>query len=673
MAGHSSKQRTRWRQQGAIVALSLIAAVALATPFTGQNMFGTYDTLDNSWQWSQYVAAHVHLQFGSQYLFTYGPWGFLDLPIQGGPRGMWILTIVVTIAAQVSLLVLMVSMLRRSPRLREASRTELAALGVAAAVTVIEVLAQSLFVLIGAIVLLLAADLMRTGRNRWGIGARIGWITALLALDSLVKISMIPYSFIVIVCVAGFLLTAVEFPLRARLWSAAATVVLYPVLFIGFWLAASQNLSGLPGFLSGTLQIITGYPRAESLSGYVYQVVILLLLAALVVVLVAIPALVRTFRGAGSVAYSARARPQVVWTIVMTGAVAFFWWKEGVVRQDPAFASNHFAYAVIGLALGALVLIAVIPRGTVPLGGAVATLTMTALSLFALSPGAIVTATHPGANATATSTGLGNALDASSYAHSNATAIAALRNTYQIPTVILRTIGSSPVTILPVNLTIGPAYGLHQVILPVPQMYQANTPQLDQLDASFLRTSRVPYVLLQYGSNGSNGSQYTVWSPPAVYNELLTDYTLVRYVDGVALFHRHPRPTTTRPSAVRSMVIGQWMAVPRCSTGSTFASFTLNLSLAGRLTEFAFRDPPVSVDLKVAGSTVGPFPFVWAVASEGLNVSGYVSSGAHLEPIGQPKSANPAITALRVNAPTGMFKTGQHGSVPVTLRCIVDS
>jgi uncharacterized membrane protein len=669
MAGHSSKQRTRWRQQGAIVALALIAAVSLATPFTGQNMFGTYDTLDNSWQWSQYVAAHVHLQFGSQYLFTYGPWGFLDLPIQGGPRGMWILTIVVTIAAQVSLLVLMVSMLRRSPRLREASRTELAALGVAAAVTVIEVLAQSLFVLIGAIVLLLAADLMRTGRERWGIGVRIGWITALLALDSLVKSSMIPYSFIVIVCVAGFLLTAVEFPLKARLWSAAATVVLFPVLFIVFWLAASQNLGGLPGFLSGSAQIITGYPRAESLSGYVYQVVLLLLLAALVVVLVAMPALVRTFRGSGSVADPARARPQVFWTIVMTGAVAFFWWKEGIVRQDPAFGSGHITYAVIGLALAALVLIAVIPRGTVPLGGAVATMTMVALSLIALSPGAIAIATHPGANATATSAGVANALDASIYAQSNAAAMVALRNNYQIPKTILQAIGSSRVTILPVNLTIGPAYGLHQVILPVPQMYQANTPQLDQLDATFLRTRRVPYVLLQYSGNGS---QYNLWSPPAVYNELLTDYTMVRSVDGVVLFHRHPRSTTTRQSAVRSMVIGQWMAVPRCSTGSTFASFTLNLSLAGRLTEFAFRDPPVSIDLKVGGSTVGPFPFVWAVAPEGLNVSGYVSSGAHMEPIGQPKSANPAITALRINAPTGMFKTTAGGSVPVTLRCTVD-
>lgn len=651
------------------MALALIAAVSLATPFTGQNMFGTFDTLDNSWQWSQYVAAHVHLQFGSQYLFTYGPWGFLDLPLQGGPRGMWILTIVVTIAAQVGLLVLVVSMLRRSPRLREASRTELAALGVAAVVTVIEVLAQSLFVLIGAIVLILAADLMRAGRDRWGIGARIGCITALLALDSLVKSSMIPYSFIIIVCIAGFLLTAVEFPLRSRLWSAAGSIVLYPVLFIVFWLAASQNLGGLPGFLSGSAQIISGYPRAESLSGYVYQVVLLLLLVALVVVLVAMPALVRTFRGAGSAAYSARARPQVVWTIVMTGAVAFFWWKEGIVRQDPAFGSGHITYAVIGLALAALVLIAVIPRGSVPLGGAIVTLTAVALSLIALSPGAIATATNPGANATATSTGVGNALDGSIYAQTNATAKVALRNAFQMPKVILQTIGSSPVSILPVNLTIGPAYGLRQVILPVPQMYQANTPQLDQLDASYLRASRVPYVLLQYAGNGG---QYNLWSPPAVYNELLTDYTMVRYVDGVALFHLHPRSTTSRPLAVRSMVIGQWTAVRRCATGSTFASFTLNLSLAGRVTEFAFRDPPVSIDLKVGRATVGPFPFVWAVATEGLNVSGYVSSAAHLEPIGQPKSANPPITALRVNAPTGMFKTEQGGSVPVTLRCTVD-
>ena len=73
------------------------------------------------------------------------------------------------------------------------------------------------------------------------------------------------------------------------------------------------------------------------------------------------------------------------------------------------------------------------------------------------------------------------------------------------------------------------------------------------------------------------------------------------------------------------------MDIPRCTAGSTIASFDLHLTVAARLTEFQFRDPPVFIDLKVGTSTIDPFQFVWALASGGLNVSGYANSPSQLE------------------------------------------
>ena len=602
-------------------------------------------------------------------MFTYGPWGYLNLPIEGGPRAMWILTIVVTITAQVVFLVLVISMLRRSPRLREASRYELLVLAAVAILTVLEVLAQDLYVLVGAIVLMIAADLIGSISERAVTELRIALITALLAFDSLVKSSVVPYSLIVIACAVGSILTASELPTRRKVWLTICCLMAYPFFFVVFWLFAHQSLGGLPGFISGTVQIITGYPGAESLTGYTYQVVLLLVLAALTGALVAIPALRRAFRRSEPDLHSSHKRSQVFWTIVMTCGVAFFWWKEGIVRQDFAFGGGHITFAIIGFAFAALVLIAVIPPGTIPIQGAIVTLTAIALSLIALSPSPISNATSPGANLTATSTGIGHVFEPAPYAQSNATAKMQLRHFYQIPRSLLGVIGTRPVAIMPVNLTIGPAYRLHQVILPVPQMYEVSTPRLDQLDASFLKSHRVPYVLLEYSGNGS---QYTLWTPPATYNSLLTDYTIVQSIDGFVLFRWHPRATTTRPAGTKSMAIGHWVDIPRCTAGSTIASFNLHLTAAAQLTELLFRDPPVSIDLKVGTTTIGPFQFVWALASGGLNLSGYVSSPSQLEPIGQSKSVNPAISAIRVIGPSGMFTTGSGGSVPVHLSCTVD-
>jgi len=203
----------------------------------------------------------------------------------------------------------------------------------------------------------------------------------------------------------------------------------------------------------------------------------------------------------------------------------------------------------------------------------------------------------------------------------------------------------------------------------VPQMYEVSTPRLDQLDASFLKSPRVPYVLLEYSGNGA---QYTLWTPPATYNCLLTDYTIVKSVDGVVLFRWHPRATTTRPAGTRSMAVGHWVDIPRCTAGSAVASFDLHLTVAARLTELLFRDPPVFMDLKVGTSTIGPFQFVWALAPGWTQCQRIRELTIALEPIGQSTSVNRAISAIRLIGPSGMFKTGSGGSVPAHLSCTVD-
>jgi hypothetical protein len=215
-------------------------------------------------------------------------------------------------------------------------------------------------------------------------------------------------------------------------------------------------------------------------------------------------------------------------------------------------------------------------------------------------------------------------------------------------------------------LTIGPAYGLNQTLLPVSQLYSAYTPELDRLDASFLLASHIPYVLLQYQDIDA---RYPLWSAPATYDYLFANYSAIEFMDGFLLMRLHARSATTITSTVRAMMVGTWMSVPRCTGSSMTASFNMGLRTRGQLEGFLLRIPEVQAYMRVNGSVAGPFRFVWSVSGDGLLLSHYALSGFGRQSATAAGVPVGSITSFRIQVPPGWFDQGPGTSLPVTFLC----
>lgn len=88
------------------VAVPVIALLVFSLTWTGR-LYDPDHGLDASWQNALYAADHLHLHFGSQFVFTYGPLGFLMFPILMYPGALALVAyawVALMLAATVALL-----------------------------------------------------------------------------------------------------------------------------------------------------------------------------------------------------------------------------------------------------------------------------------------------------------------------------------------------------------------------------------------------------------------------------------------------------------------------------------------------------------------------------------------------------------------------------------------
>ena len=645
--------------------IGLLVVLAVATPLTANSVFNHNNTLDTSWRWALSQAAHQHLHFGDQFLFTYGPLGFLNSTLQGGSRDLWICSVLATGCAQVVLVVLMVELFRRSAWLTKATRAELTVLAVLAALVGLEVLHQDLSFFVSADAVLLAILFMRTVRPSPMSWATLLLTAATLAFNSLVKSSMFLLSPLVLAGAIGYIWTGVEASRRVRVRLTVAAVATFVVVLGVLWFAAFQSVGNVTSFARGTEAVIVGYGDAMSLAGYPYQVTVIVLVALAAVGFVVVPSLVHACRTRELSCWEKHRWWAQLWTSLVLAAYCFIYWKEGVVRQELRINGGHISFVYLALALAVVIFLAAKGGAQVRTPVAIGVAFAVTLALVMESPGPIV-ASSPGANLTAAGAGFASFVDETVYQQNATLARTRLRSSYGVPATMLATVGRSRVVILPANLTIGPVYGLNQTLLPVSQLYSAYTPELDRLDASFLATSHTPYVLLQYQDIDG---RYPLWSAPATYDYLLANYSPIESIDGFLLLRLHPGSATTISSSVKSMTVGRWMSVPTCTGSSMTASFNMGLTKRGELKGFLFRIPEVQAYMRVNRSVVGPYRFVWAVSGDGLLLSHYGLSGFGPKSRRAPGLPVGSISSLRFQVPAGWFDQGPGTRLPVTFRC----
>lgn len=265
--------------------------------------------VDFSWAAALHLAAHHRLAFGSGVVFTYGPLGFLSVPIAYF-RATWALSVAYVCAVQLALCLVLMAGLKRSLGLPLATVTAFVLATVSRVLGPTEV-ALAVFVAAGVLVLARAeAETVRHERLLIGLAGAVAGFHLLVKFNT--GIAML-----VVGTIAVSVLGRRWWRSEGLFWGAAA------VSFVAGWLLSGNVLGDLGVYLARSVQVASGYSEAMGTEApgrsweYVLAVAVVGVMAALVWL--------------GTQELSRRRR---VATVLATGAWLFLALKHGFVRHD---------------------------------------------------------------------------------------------------------------------------------------------------------------------------------------------------------------------------------------------------------------------------------------------------------------------------------------------------
>jgi hypothetical protein len=448
----------RQRRRGDVFAVLLGAGIGLLSwqngPLTPRS------GLDGSWQAALYLAAERHIQFGPDIDFTYGPLGFLAIPVLYDPLLgplAWALDGAIHLALCVVIAL----------EARHAARHWPVVILLTAAGGIATTLLSPLLALTCLAVWVAVRSLSASGRSPWaelGIAVAFGLMAGALFL---VKLN----DGFTIVLIGGATAVGLTRPVVTVPTFVAATAA----GLVGGWLLSNQQLVDLPVFLSRATEIATGYSSAMSLPGRGPRWWLALAIATILL-------------------GDAIRRTTIDWRPVARAALAlgiagvwFADFRSGFVRHTPGP-----LFAILFIICGWLLAWRPVDRHRRIVAGAV-------LGAIALAAGQLE---HVQFNAiervSAAVDQLTTIVDADRRDATIIGARSALQAEYDIPTRMVAMIGTGSVHVAAVEAGVMWAYpNLRWSPLPVFQQYLAYTEDLDSLDADRLSSSSGPEFVLR--------------------------------------------------------------------------------------------------------------------------------------------------------------------------------
>lgn len=458
--------RLDWRRPptwllGLLLAV-LTWSVELAPPSVG---------LDGSWIAGISMATHQGLHYGTDFVFSYGPLGFVALPLGYYPT-FGLLSLIYLAALYIGLCVMLVWALRRHLPAWLCLLLGFALLGL------VPLIEQALVV-----ATLVALALLEKERPPWVLNLYVLLAPSYAAVEALAKLSTGPV--IAVVLILGLIGAG---PSRRQV--AAFFALLVGQLAI-FWFATGQAIGNIGPFIHNTIEVAGGYSTAmmrlvdvPSWKVTLATVVAAGLSLALVVIVARLPFRDRRTRWCA---------------ILLVAASAFALYKEGVVRTDAGHLSLYFSSAcilwiglpwqrgrwlVLGAAAIALIGIPMRPTGTQTNYGVIGNVELAAEQV-------------------------SNLVDSGRRDRLIERGREAEHSIYALEPNVLAALRGHSVSVEPWETAVVWAYGLDWQPVPIFQNYSAYTSHLDRLNAEAVESADGPERILRE-------------NPPAVYNEFPT-------------------------------------------------------------------------------------------------------------------------------------------------------
>ncbi len=486
---------------------------------------------DASWIIGLHLAHAEGLDFGRDFVWTYGPLGFLEVPVLVD-QALWAIAFAYQALTHVAVAVALLWTARRALPLP---------IAVAACYCLLVVgrlgAAVTLLVFLWAFAALdddppaFAAPVLAVG----------GGFLAALELLGKSNYGMDVLG-LVLIALAGL-------PARKR-----SLAMFVPAFCLGLpllWLAAGQELGLLPAFFARQAEVVSGYSSAMATDILTAEWALPAAIASTAAVVIA-TAVLRSGGSRGGRAVS----------VALVAFFCFASFKQGFVRQGHGNTPEFFvlvaaaAVAVAGSAVGSR---RVFGQGLV--------VALTGLALFATPGSSLWHSLQATPHLDALREGTRALSDPSYRQRLVDEARASMRATYRLDPRILAALGQRPVQIDPWEIGIAWAYDLNWRPLPVAQTYSAYTPGLDELNAAALEGPGGPASILRYRGgepglgSGSIDGRYPGWESPAAMREMLCRYRAILTTGRYQLLER-ARDRCGAPRRIGSARATTGVAIP---------------------------------------------------------------------------------------------------------------
>jgi hypothetical protein len=553
-----------------------------------------------SWHIGLAAAQAQHLQYGPQYLFTYGPLGFLHLSMVY-PTAVLTATAALVPAALYILypvaLLLFANLVRHTAH---AGRVEGLTILIGTALVALwtDVATDAGTGLELLCLVALATCLLRpTSRvvPYLAVSAGIG-----LAFEALFKVDLFYVALAELLILTLGVWLGPRRPLRV-VWLAWVGLVFG---YLALWVATGQQLSNLPSFWIGTWQISSGYSAAMALAS---QWKLVLVIAIIALGGIGVPVLLRSWR-------HWRLSPQEL-VIALSVPWLFVSWKDGLVRIVGGELANERALALLAAVMGVAWLVTLMGpnlRSRFALGPATTCCLCAAVVALVFNPTEY------------------QSWILTQIAHEPASTSSSAVGPDYIPASVVASLRGQTVNALPWDISLIVDNHLKWDPLPEAQTYSAYTPYLDHLDAAQLASPKGAHRLVI--SLLDIDSRYLLWDPPDVWKTVISRYSCVG-VTGLSVVAARvaPRIGPDQTLASRTASLGKWVPVPNTNLPYEFGDVHIGTSLEGKVEAFVLRQTPIYATLRLSnGSIVGPVRFVAATAGDGLYLSHYVSTSRQL-------------------------------------------
>ena len=588
------------------------------------------------------VAFREHLQWGSQIVSTYGPYGYMDEPTFLD-FNTWALAFAANLAGHVALfavLALFLFRIKARPwqwvlvavvivlsfdRYASAKFERFPVLDIEAAMAAM-------------LLLYLAAE--TPSRRLASLYAGIaGLVIGYLFLDK--------GTFILV----GGALVAVYLVLdlsRRRIVSVLSLLGGVVAAFLVLWLLAGQSIEGIPAYFRTVVEVIGGYTPAMSRfrqPGATYPS-LQLGLGVATLAATGVSLLVTLWRRDWS----------LFRLLLLTSPLLYFIFKNSFVR----FSELHaFAFWALVAFLQGLVLVRAMAttetRGRAP--AVIASVTVLACVLLVGGLGPIIGGVpriHPTldfrANFASYRLAASLITEPDRRAAEEAQVEAALRAAYPLPSNVVDYLRQGTVDVLPIDLQLAIAYGFHWDPRPVLQSYQAYRPFLDHVDAQHYLGPQAPRFVL-FALKSIDG-RYPLFDEPEVYRVLFERYQVRDRTSNLLILERRPDAplVAERPAGGATGRLDGWIPVPPHGDQRMYGRVQVDYTLLGQFMTLFHQPPELHIRFKYGGGRISPlYRFVPGVAPDGLDLSAYVSDISSVERMAAGQFDQP-IEAIQIVA-----------------------